>query len=452
MAKTYDVIIVGAGPAGIFAALELTAKNRLSVLLLEKGEDLDKRSRTSLKSINSGWGGAGAFSDGKLTLSTETGGWLRQYLGEKNLADLVDYVDGIYLQYGAPRKEYGTDEEVISSLKRKAVLANITLIPSKIRHLGTENCVKVLKRMRKYLDGRVEVRTNTAVDDLIVKGKKVQGVRLSGGKEIFGESVIVAPGREGADWFADKARTLGLTVEANQVDIGVRIEMPAAIAEPLSKGLFESKLVYYSKVFEDQVRTFCMCPNGQVSKESYGDVITVNGHSYATKKSDNTNFALLVSTEFTEPFREPIAYGKYIARLANLLGGGIIVQRLGDLKLGRRSTVERVARSTVKPTLDDATPGDLSFVLPYRYLANILEMLDALDKLAPGVASSNTLLYGVEVKFYSSRVKLNNNLETEIKNLYAIGDGAGITRGLVQASAAGIVAARQILMRKGHVV
>lgn len=446
--KKYDVIIIGAGPAGIFTALELTAKNNLSILIVEKGQDISKRTR-ALSSINTGWGGAGAFSDGKLTLSTETGGWLRQYVDEKSLVELINYVDSIYLQYGAPKKEYGTNEEAISKLKQASILANLILVPSKIRHLGTENCLKTLKKMREYLDSRVSIKTETVVEELVAKEDSIHAVKLSTGEEALADFVVVAPGREGASWFAKEAQRLGLEVFANQVDIGVRVELPAAIVKTLSEEFFESKLLYYSKVFEDQVRTFCMCPNGHVSKEAYGDVITVNGHSYAAKKSENTNFALLVSTTFTEPFKEPLSYGKYIARLANLLGGGIIVQRLGDLRLGRRSTPQRIARSTVVPTLKDATPGDLSFVLPYRYLSDIQEMIEALDRLAPGVASPGTLLYGVEVKFYSSRVKLNSCLETQIQNLFAIGDGAGITRGLVQASAAGVIAARQILKRKG---
>lgn len=448
MAKKYDVIIVGAGPAGIFAALELTAKNGLSVLIIEKGRDLKKRSR-DISSINTGWGGAGAFSDGKLTLSTETGGWLRQYVGDKSLAELVDYVDSIYLQYGAPKEEYGTDEEAVARIKRQAVLAGLVLVPSKIRHLGTENCLKVLQKMRDYLDPRIEVKTETTVAKLTSEDSNVKGVELSDGEKIEAQFVIVGPGREGAEWFSKEAERLGLGVSANQIDIGVRVELPAPVMQSLAEELFESKLVYYSKVFEDQVRTFCMCPNGHVSKEAYGDIVTVNGHSYAARQSENTNFALLVSTTFTEPFKEPLAYGRYIARLANLLGGGILVQRLGDLKLGRRSTPERIARSIVVPTLEDATPGDLSFVLPYRYLADIVEMLHALDKLAPGVADPSTLLYGVEVKFYSARIKLTNSLETNINNLFAIGDGAGVTRGLVQASAAGVIVARQILERKG---
>jgi len=283
------------------------------------------------------------------------------------------------------------------------------------------------------------------VENILVKDGRAVGVKTGGGKEITGDFVIAAPGREGADWLNIEARRLGLSLVNNAVDIGVRVEVPAVVMEPLTKELYEPKLIYTSKSFEDRVRTFCVCPYGVVASEATDGITTVNGHSYADKKTENTNFALLVSTAFTEPFNEPIAYGKYIARLANLLGEGIIVQRLGDLMDGRRSTPERIKRGTVLPTFTDVTPGDLSFVLPYRYIADIKEMLLAMDKLAPGVASRNTLLYGVEVKFYSSRLKLKPTLETEITNLYAIGDGAGVTRGLIQSSASGVVAARAIV-------
>jgi uncharacterized FAD-dependent dehydrogenase len=452
--ENYDVIIVGAGPAGIFAALELVKKNGLRVLVLEKGKDLDQRFCPARQTscvrcvpcdITSGWGGAGAFSDGKLTLSSEVGGWLGEYLSEKELRDSISYVDDRYREFGADAREFGTDEAKVRELQRKAVLADLTLVPGRVRHLGTERCYEILRAMKEYLSRQTTIETDVEVKKILTNDGKVTGVLTSDGREIPSGQVIVAPGREGADWLAGEARRLGLKLFHNAVDIGVRVEVPAAIMEPLTSELYESKLIYYSKSFQDRVRTFCMNPQGTVSTEIYGDVVVVNGHSYADIKTDNTNFALLVSTTFTEPFREPIAYGKYIARLANLLGEGIIIQRLGDLQLGRRSTRERIERSTVIPTLKDATPGDLSFVLPYRYLSDIQQMLEALDKVVPGVNSRNTLLYGVEVKFYSSRLQLNSNLETEIENLYAVGDGAGVTRGLIQASVAGTVAARSIL-------
>jgi hypothetical protein len=284
----------------------------------------------------------------------------------------------------------------------------------------------------------------------MVKNQRIDGVETVDGDKILAKYVIVAPGRSGAEWLKVEAQALGLKTLNNPVDVGVRVEVQAPVLEELTKVLYEPKLIYYSKFFDDVVRTFCVAPYGEVITESYDGVLTVNGQSYAERRSENTNFAILVSTSFTEPFREPIAYGKYIARLTNLLSGGVILQRLGDLEAGRRSTEDRIARSTVEPTYKSATPGDLSFVLPYRYLADIREMLEALDKIAPGLHSRDTLLYGVEVKFYSSRLALNECLETPVKNLFTIGDGAGLTRGLVQASVSGVVAARQIVKREAR--
>jgi uncharacterized FAD-dependent dehydrogenase len=285
------------------------------------------------------------------------------------------------------------------------------------------------------------------VAGLLTADGRVTGVHAKQGEMLTAPYIVVAPGREGADWLTHIAHDLDLSLSINPVDIGVRVELPAHVLAPLTDLLYEPKFQYFSSAFDDRVRTFCVCPYGEVVTEWAGDVLTVNGHSYANIKTENTNFALLVSKNFTEPFKEPTAYGKYIARLANLLSGGIIVQRLGDLRAGRRTTDQRLERCITRPTLKEATPGDLNLVLPYRYVVNILEMLDALDKVAPGVASRHTLLYGVEAKFYSSRLKLTRDLETEVTNLFAAGDGAGVTRGLVQASASGILAAREILRR-----
>jgi uncharacterized protein len=446
MKKNYDVVIIGAGPAGVFAAVELTKdlpKTKTpSILLIEQGKDIDCRKRDSLMS---GWGGSGAFSDGKLILSTDVGGWLSEYMPHKELAELIKYVDDLYTEFGGDAERFGDKPAKTAPLKRAATMAELTLLPVVVRHLGTEICLTVLKNLRKYLDKKIDVVTEVAVEEILLNGSMATGVKLADGREIHAGSVIAAPGRAGAKWLAGEAARLGLTVGINPVDLGVRVEVPAPVMEPLTNDLYEAKLLYRSKQFEDKVRTFCVNPYGEVTTERYqGKIVTVNGHSYANRRTPNTNFALLVSTTFTTPFKEPIAYGEYIARLANLLGEGIIVQRLGDLMRGRRSTADRIARSTIRPTLTSATPGDLSFVLPYRYISDILEMLAAMDKIAPGVNSRNTLLYGVEVKFYSQRLKLNGNMRTEVKNLYAIGDGAGITRGLIQASAAGVIAARAI--------
>jgi uncharacterized protein len=454
----YDVIIVGAGPAGIFSALELTEKNNLNVLVLDRGPEIDQRKCPSSRglechhcepcSILSGWGGAGAYSDGKLTLSTEVGGWLNQYVREKELAELVKYVDNVYLKFGASEQVYGVDSDDVDEIVRQAAAAGLRLIKQEVRHMGTEKCAETLRMMRKELDDKITFMPRKDVKGLIAENHTIKGVETTDGEKYYSKYVIVAPGRGGAEWLQMEAQIRGLKTVNNPVDVGVRVEVSATVMERLTSILYEPKLIYYSKLFDDMVRTFCVSPYGEVTTESYDGVLTVNGGSYAERKTDNTNFAILVSTSFTEPFKEPIAYGKYIARLSNLLSGGVMVQRLGDLVAGRRSTPERLARSVVNPSLKNATPGDLSFVLPYRYLSDIREMLQALDVIAPGVHSRDTLLYGVEVKFYSSHLQLTNSLESKIQNMFTIGDGAGVTRGLIQASASGVVVAREILKRE----
>jgi uncharacterized FAD-dependent dehydrogenase len=448
MGSNPRVIIVGAGPAGIFAALELVQAGVQEILLLEKGPDLpDRRREGQAASMLSGWGGAGAYSDGKLALSTEIGGYMGRYVNGGALAALVEYVDQTYVRFGAPGEVHGGDLEAVTRLQREAARFDLKLVPSRYRHLGTDGCEAVVGNMRDYLASRAQVRCGMAVAEVLVADGHVRGVRTEDGVETYADHVVLAPGREGSAWLAKEAERLKLHTAINPVDIGVRVEVPAAVMEEITRATYEAKILYYTRRFEDLVRTFCMCPYGEVIREDLGGLYTVNGHSYANRRSANTNFALLVSKTFTEPFRAPIAYGRYIAQLANMLGGEVIVQRLGDLRQGRRSNPGRMTKSLVEPTLKGATPGDLSLVLPYRYLADILEMLEALDRLAPGVNSVHTLLYGVEVKFYSLQLKLLPSLETEIAGLYAVGDGAGVSRGLVQASASGVLAARAIAAR-----
>jgi len=450
--ETYDVIIVGAGPAGIFAALELAQEPEMKILLLDEGLEVAQRTKAMLQPgdrgldpLLHGWGGAGAFSDGKLILSPEIGGELAEYVGAEEAAALIERVDEIYLRFGAPERVYGTNLDELERLAKEAALAHLRLVAARIRHLGTERCKRVLENMYAALWERVEIRMETEVRSVLVEGGQVCGLETGTGDRIGAHFVILAPGRAGSHWLSQEAMRLGLKLSRNPVDVGLRVEVPAIVLQRITDLVYESKLLYYSRAFDDRVRTFCMCPYGEVVLERVGEVVTVNGHSYAHRRTDNTNFAILVSKTFTEPFRDPISYGKHIASLANLLADGIIVQRLGDLEQGRRSTPERLARGIVTPTLKEATPGDLGLVLPYRHLVNILEMLEAMDQLVPGIYARDTLLYGVEVKFYSSRLELSSRLETKIANLFAIGDGAGVTRGLVQASASAIVAAREIL-------
>lgn len=456
----YNVAIVGAGPAGIFTALEIMKlKPDWKVILIDKGKRIEKRRcflRDGYKAcpgcktcgLLCGWGGAGAFSDGKLTLTPDVGGHLVDYMERKDVEDLIDYTDKIYLKFGATDVVYGNDMEAFADIAHKATLAELKLVHSPVRHLGTERSLDVLKNMQDYLNDKITIVNDEPAEKLIVENGQVKGFTTKSGKTINAEYIIIAPGREGADWLTSEFAENKIGMVNNAVDIGVRVELPAPVFEPITEKLYESKLIYYSPTFGDEVRTFCMNPYGEVVSENYNGILTVNGHSYATKRTQNTNFALLVSEEFTEPFKEPIQYGQHVARLANMLAGGVLVQRFGDLLDGKRSTVERIKSSILTPTLASATPGDLSLVLPYRQLTSIIEMLYALDKIAPGTASRYTLLYGLEVKFYSARVKLTNKLETEgVKNLFTIGDGAGVTRGLIQASASGVYVAREICSR-----
>lgn len=458
MKDNYDVVIIGAGPTGIFTALELLYKDSdLDILMLEKGTNLEKRIcpmnarktgcvQCSSCAIVSGWGGAGAYSDGKLSLSPEIGGNLHEHIGMDKLSELIGYADDIYINFGAPDRIFGVNAENLDEIKEKAIKAQLKFIPASLRHLGTGYSQTVLQKMQDYISEKnVEIRFGVNVKQLIVNEDRIVGVSTKQGEIISSRFVVTAPGRENAEWLSNEAKRLDIEMTINPVDIGVRVECPAVITKELTDNIYESKLIYQTPTFDDKVRTFCMSPYGQVVNENNQGLITVNGHSHAEIKTENTNFALLVSKTFTEPFHEPITYGKDIAKLANLLGGGVLVQRLGDLLDGHRSTPKRIARGIVEPTLKEATPGDLSLVFPYRHLKGLIEMIEALDNLAPGLYSRDTLLYGVEVKFYSSRLQADSKLETRIKNLFVGGDGAGITRGLMQASVSGIVIARAIV-------
>lgn len=456
----YNVAIIGAGPAGIFSALEIIKlKPDWKVAIIEKGQKIEKR-RCMIRNgapkcppckkcgLLCGWGGAGAFSDGKLTLTPDVGGNLLDYMTRQEVKDIISYTDQIYLDYGATKEVFGTNMADFEDIARQATLAELKLVHSPVRHLGTERSLDVLKSMQDALDEHVDILCNVIAKNLIIENGKVKGFTTDKGDSIYAEYVIVAPGREGADWLTEEFAKHNIGFVNNAVDVGVRVELPAPVMESITDKLYESKLIYYAPTFGDEVRTFCMNPNGEVVCENYNGIATVNGHSYAKQTTNNTNFALLVSKKFTEPFKEPIQYGQHVARLANMLGGGVLVQRLGDLLDGRRSTPESIKNSIISPTLTSATPGDLSLVLPYRHLKSIVEMLYALDKIAPGVASRYTLLYGVEVKFYSARVKITKEFETEgVNNLFSIGDGAGVTRGLIQASASGVLAARAVCSR-----
>lgn len=455
-----DVSIIGAGTAGIFAGYELLhRKPDLKVVVLEQGPDIYTRSCPIVAkkvkkcigckpcSIVSGFGGAGAFSDGKYNFTTAFGGWLTNYLPDDEVMDLIHYVDSINMQFGATDQIFSTESEESRALEQQALEHDLHLLQARVKHLGTENNLEILKGLYEHLKNLVEFRFSTK----IISIEKLTGggyLLHNGGEDFQCDYLIAAPGRSGAEWFSDCCKGLGLSQINNQVDVGVRVELPAKVMRHITDVMYESKLLYRTKQYGDMVRTFCMNPYGHVVTENVDGLVTVNGHSYTDPalRSDNTNFALLVSNKFTQPFDQPYRYGKHIASMSNMLGGGVLVQRFGDLIKGVRTNAHRLGQSFTKPTLE-ATPGDLSLALPKRHMDNIIEMIYTLDKLAPGTANYDTLLYGVEVKFYSSTLKLTAELETENHNMFAIGDGAGITRGLAQAGASGIKAARAICGR-----
>lgn len=453
LVKKYDVAIIGGGPAAIYAGWEFSVQYPdVSVLILEEGHPVEKRYcplaagkvdhclRCVPCAIMRGFGGAGAFSDGKYNFTTEFGGWLPDYLPKKTVMDLIDYVDSINCSHGAPGETFTTKN---STIGRAALAHDLHLLNGKVRHLGTENNLQIMENIYRELKEKVDILCDTKVESFR-KEEDMFYLETTAG-QFTSDYLIAAPGRAGAEWFTEEGRKLGLSFTNNAVDVGVRVEVPALVFKHITDEVYEAKLQYRTKQYNDLVRTFCMNPNGYVVAENTDGIVTVNGHSYADPdlQSENTNFALLVSNKFTEPFKEPHQYGKRIASFSNLLGGGVLLQRFGDLVKGRRTNERRLAKSFTRPTLS-ATPGDLSLVLPKRQLDDIIEMIYALDKIAPGMANDDTLLYGVEVKFYSARMALDNHLETEIPNLFAVGDGAGITRGLSQASASGVFVAREI--------
>lgn len=462
MEKQFDVIIIGAGPGGIFCAYELLDKKKdLKVLLLEKGRSIEKRQcpkRLTNQcvgckpcSITTGFAGAGAFSDGKLSLSPDVGGNLPAILGYDKTQELIRESDNIYLKFGADTKIYGVDKQAeIRETRLKAINANLKLVECPIRHLGTEEGYKIYEKLQHHLKEQgAELIFNTMVEEILVEEGRAVGVRTEKGEIFYGKEIVSAVGREGADWFREKCEEIGIETTPGTVDIGVRVEVRDEVMQFLNENLYEAKLIFHTPTFDDKVRTFCTNPSGEVATEYYeGGLAVVNGHAYKSKdfKTNNTNFAILVSKNFTKPFKTPIEYGRHIAQLSNMLcGGKILVQTFGDFKRGRRTTEERLARNNLIPTLKDAVPGDLSLVFPHRIMVDIEEMLVALDKITPGIAADETLLYGVEVKFYSNKVIVNQDFETSICGLRAIGDGAGVTRGLQQASANGISVARSIL-------
>jgi len=474
MNNDYDVIVVGMGPSSVFLAYELIklGKNK-NVLLIEQGKKVENRycpiEKTGkctrckpMCNITCGFSGAGAFSDGKLSLYNEedddiyVGGVLHEYVGVEETKRLIDYTDKIYLEFGADKKLEGTEhKEEIKKIYNKAKKEDITLINIPIRHLGTEKAHELYKRMEDYLrDNNINLMFETAVTDLIVEEDKIKGVKIKKSKDIenenieaesiYAKNVVLAVGRKGANWLVDMCDKHHIQTKAGTVDIGIRYELPDKVMKDVNKYMYEGKFIGRPGPFKDKVRTFCQNPSGFVSTEVYDENLTlVNGHSYKDKKSTNTNLAILVSHNFNYPFNKPIDYGRNVAKNLNELGNGnIVVQRLGDIRRGKRTWEEELERNSVVPTLKSAVAGDITFALGYRTMTNILGFINSLDKVVEGFANPDNLLYGPEIKFYSNTVLINNNFETSIKGLYSIGDGGGMTRGLMMASASGVKMAR----------
>ncbi|MGZ0051640.1 NAD(P)/FAD-dependent oxidoreductase [Brevibacillus gelatini] len=474
--KKYDVIVVGAGPAGIFTCYELTRKAPdAKVLLIDKGHDIYSRRCPILEekiklcpppagkksyagclpacSITSGFGGAGAYSDGKFNITTEFGGWMTDYLSPSTVLGLIKYVDEINLKHGATHTITDPTTETIKSIEQRGYAAGLKLLRAQVRHLGTEQNLEILQSIFEYLKERIDMRFKAEVEDIVTvkedDGHRVKGVVLKSGEEYEGDFVVIGPGRDGSAWLTEILKKRRLKMYNNQVDVGVRVETSDVVMREINEHLYEGKFIFNTSV-GTRVRTFCSNPSGHVVVENHSGVMAANGHSYKDPAlgSTNTNFALLVSHTFTEPFDKPNEYAREICKRANdLSNGGVIVQKYGDILRGRRSTERRIKEGFLEPTLKEAVPGDLGLVLPYNTMKSLIEMVEALDKVTPGIASEHTLFYGVEAKFYSARPKLTEEFETEIKGLFCGGDGAGITRGLAQAGAAGVWMARSIVKR-----
>lgn len=468
----YDVIIVGAGPSGIFTAYEIRENDpNLKVLLIEKGHSIEKRKCPKRKTgicancnpcnITTGFSGGGSFSDGKLSINEdgEIGGDLAQYIGLEKFRKVLHYTDSLYVAFGADTTIYGTENTpTVDAIRQSAARAHMKLIDSGVRHMGTEKAYDIYSRIQKELEKRkIDMLFDSPVTDFIIEPlkdneKHITGVITADGRRYIADHIVVGVGREGSEWLNGMCHRYGIHSKVGPVDIGCRIETDAAITRMIDNTLYEAKLIYYTPTFEDKVRTFCWNPRGEVAEEKYGETLaTVNGHSYKDEalKTSNTNFALLVSKNFTQPFKTPIEYGRYIAEMGNMLSGNkVMVQRYGDLKRGRRTTLERLAKNIIRPTLKDAVPGDLSLVLPYRIMVDIIETIEGLDSIMPGLSGDSTLIYGVEVKFYSNRIVVDKHFQTNIHNLHVLGDGAGLTRGLMQASMNGVCMGR-ILTGKG---
>ncbi|MBH8599729.1 MULTISPECIES: NAD(P)/FAD-dependent oxidoreductase [unclassified Thermoactinomyces] len=481
MKTKYDVIVVGAGPAGIFTCYELSLKMpEAKVLLIDKGHDIYSRNCPILQkkiqkcpppagkkdfagcvpacSITNGFGGAGAYSDGKFNITSEFGGWMTDYLSTDTVLDLIHYVDQINLQHGATDTITDPLTEKVKEIEKRAYSAGLKLLRAQVRHLGTEQNLKILASIYEYLNGKIDMMYKTEVLDLIterIEGRHhAVGVELKDGTQIFSKQIVIVPGRDGSAWLAKLLRKRRVKMSANQVDIGVRVETSNIVMEEINQHLYEGKFIFNTSV-GTRVRTFCSNPSGHVVVENHSGIMLANGHAYKDPKlgSENTNFALLVSHKFDDPFDQPTEYAHEVSRLANQLSNGsVIVQKYGDILKGRRSTPKRIKEGFITPTLKEAVPGDLGLVLPYNTMKSLIEMVEALDKVTPGIASEHTLFYGVEAKFYSARPKLNEHFESEISGLYLGGDGAGITRGLAQASACGVWIARSIItkMKKGE--